>query len=194
MVNNRLFEYLATRCPFLDVLDVSHIIKPYDNNIQVKINMPHHVFKLISIEKLQLGLRIEDSGFQCNHCSTIFSLEETQKTQQQMKRQIRSQQVIERKYPERWYHLYQSHSKSGDKNSLNGSINRLQPRIQRLDQVDVEKIKNLDVTRQLWEQISFVGSRIKYEDKNKWQRDIPFGYFSVRCRSVHNMRFEGITL
>ncbi|CEP09443.1 hypothetical protein [Parasitella parasitica] len=189
MVNNRLFEYLAIRCPFLDVLDMSHIIKPYDNNIQVKINMPHHIFKSINIERLQLGLRLEDSGFQCNHYSTIFSLEETKKTEKKMERQRRSQQVnASTNYPERWYHLYQSRSKNG------GNSDILRPRIQRLNQVDVEQIKSLHITRQLWEQISFVGSRIKYEDKNKWQRDIPFGYFSVRCRSVNVMQFEGITL
>lgn len=200
MVNNRLFEYLALRCPFLNILDIAHAIKPYDNNIQVKINMPHHIFKSITIEKLQLGLRIEDSGFQCNHYSTIFSLEETEKTERQLERRKNAlaknqYTVTNMKYPERWYHLYQSQKSSGDIDKrLNGSVGKLQPRIQRLDQNDAEKIKNLRISRQLWEQISFVGSRIKYEDKNKWHLDVPFGYFSIRCRSVNEIQFEGITL
>jgi hypothetical protein len=200
MVNNRLFEYLALRCPFLNILNITHAIKPYDNSIQVKINMPHHIFKSITIEKLQLGLRIEDSGFQCNHYSTIFSLEETEKTEKQLERRKKALEknqyaVTNMKYPERWYHLYQS-QKNGDniEKRFNGGVDKLQPRIQRLDQSDAEKIKNLHISRQLWEQISFVGSRINYEDKSKWHQDIPFGYFSVRCKSVNEMQFEGITL
>ncbi|GAN09681.1 hypothetical protein MAM1_0283c09213 [Mucor ambiguus] len=199
MVNNRLFEYLALRCPFLSTLDISHVIKPYDNNIQVKINMPHHHFKSIHIKKLQLGLRIEDPGFQCNHYATLLSLEETEKTERQLERQRKA--LEERKYvvattgyPERWYHLYQFQRKYGDNHNRSMLVDKLQPRVQRLSESDVDKIKGLRVTRQLWEQISFVGSRIKYEDKNNWHLDIPFGHFSVRCRSVNEIRFEGITL
>ncbi|CAO3638355.1 unnamed protein product [Mucor fragilis] len=199
MVNNRLFEYLALRCPFLNTLDISHVIKPYDNNIQVKINMPHHHFKYIHIEKLQLGLRIEDSGFQCNHYATLLSLEETEKTKNQLERQkiaIEKHKYIvpTKKHPERWYHLYQSQRRCSNNHNDSMVVDKLQPRVQRLSEIDINKIKDLHVTRQLWEQISFVGSRIKYEDKSKWHLDIPFGHFSVRCRSVNEIRFEGIKL
>jgi len=199
MVNNRLFEYLALRCPFLSTLDISHVIKPYDNNIQVKINMPHHHFNSINIQKLQLGLRIEDSGFQCNHYATLLSLEETEKTEKQLKRQQKAlanhkQVATTANYPERWYHLYQSQRKCSRKSNGGMVTDKLQPRIQRLSQPSIDKVKGLHVTRQLWEQISFVGSRIKYEDKSNWHLDIPYGHFSVRCRSVKEFRFEGIAL
>ncbi|KAK4512600.1 uncharacterized protein ATC70_003303 [Mucor velutinosus] len=199
MVNNRLFEYLALRCPFLNTLDISHVIKPYDNNIQVTINMPYHRFKSIHIEKLQLGLRIEDSGFQCNHYATILSLEETEKTEKQLERQRRALEnhkhvAATTRYPERWYHLYQSQRRCKGHNNESMLMDKLQPRVQRLDESDIDKIKGLHVTKQLWEQISFVGSRIKYEDKNNWHLDIPFGHFSVRCRSVNEIRFEQIAL
>ncbi|KAL7326491.1 hypothetical protein PS15p_208826 [Mucor circinelloides] len=199
MVNNRLFEYLALRCPFLNTLDISHVIKPYDNNIQVKINMPHHHFNSINIQKLQLGLRIEDSGFQCNHYATLLSLEETEKTEKQLKRQQKAlanhkQVATTANYPERWYHLYQSQRKCSSKSNGGMVTDKLQARIQRLSQSSIDKVKGLHVTRQLWEQISFVGSRIKYEDKSNWHLDIPYGHFSVRCRSVKEIRFEGIAL
>ncbi|CAO3653121.1 unnamed protein product [Mucor hiemalis] len=184
MVNNRLFEYLAVRCPYLNKLDILHMTKPYDNDIQVKINMPRHRFKSIRIAGLRLGLRIEDAGFQCNSYSTICSLEETEK-------------MLRKTVPtdEKWYHLYQP---VNSKNQL-GKIGQpdskiLKPRLQRLNNDQVRKIKILQTTRQLWEQISFAGSRLKYEPKHKWELDIPYGFSSIRCRSVDEFQFEGVTL
>ncbi|KAL9551875.1 hypothetical protein MBANPS3_004057 [Mucor bainieri] len=195
MVNNRLFEYLALRCPFLSVLDISHVIKPYDNNIQVKINMPHHHFKSIRIEKLQLGLRIEDSGFQCNHYATLLSLEETEKAERRRERQRKALEkhkhvVATAQSSERWYHVYQSQKKYSDKCNGSMAMDKLQPRIQRLGESDIDKIKGLHVTRQLWEQISFVGSRIKYEDKDNWHLDIPFGHFSSMKSDLKESHFR----
>lgn len=175
MVNNQLFDYLAIRCPYLNKLDILHMTKPYDNDIQVKINMPYHAFKYIRIMGLQLGLRIEDSGFQCNCSSAICSLEETQK--------VESKKPA--KYPERWYHLYQP--------KQNHSCNP-PPRLQRLNHDQVKKLEEMKITKHLWEQISFAGVRLKYETKKNWEFDIPFGFTSVRCRSIDEFKFEGVLL
>lgn len=182
MVNNRLFEYLAVRCPYLDRLDIVQMTKPYDNNIQVRIDMPRHKFKSIRIAGLRLGLRIEDAGFQCNSCSTICSLEETGK---HLRNTIRTN--------ERWYHLYQPVE---TKSQLVGQprSKMLKPRLQRLNEEQVQKIKSLETTRQLWEHISFAGARLKYEPKHKWELDIPYGFSSIRCGSVDEFQFEGVPL
>ncbi|KAI7905434.1 uncharacterized protein BX663DRAFT_549436 [Cokeromyces recurvatus] len=208
MVNNQLFDYLSIRCPYLNTLRISNFTKPYDNDIQVKVNMPHHDFKSIQIKGLHLGLRIEDAGFQCNHYSTLCSLEETSKTEQKLLKRnnhelvglmSNSNHMKNKKQnhahdlwcAERWYHLYQPKYRS---NSRKSKYNNNTPRFQRLNNSSIMKIKQLDITHQLWEQISFVGSRIKYEDKKHWYLDIPYGWFSVRCRSVKEFSFEGITI
>ncbi|KAI9483641.1 MAG: hypothetical protein EXX96DRAFT_616609 [Benjaminiella poitrasii] len=208
MVNNQLFDYLSVRCPFLNTLHLSHFTKPYDNDIQVNVNMPHHDFKSIRIERLHLGLRIEDAGFQCNHYSTLCSLEETLKTGHKLLKQSvheidslmnhaisekgkKEHCVYDLLYPERWYHIYQPRYTSSSRKC---KYHNTAPRLQRLDAKDVSKIKHTNMTDQLWEQISFIGSRIKYEEKKRWYLDIPYGWFSVRCRSVNEFSFEGITL
>jgi hypothetical protein len=201
MVNNRLFEYLAVRCPLLSKLNISYVTKPYDNDIQVKIDMPNHSFKSIHIKGLKLGLRIEDTGFQCNYESTLFSLEQTQKVTQRRLRQHRSLYMdsyilpnVCSQYPERWYHLYQPTVPHGKTWSISkGNVKKKNnARLQRVNDKGIHKIKNLPVIKQLWEQISFMGPRIKYEDKDNWHLDIPYGYLSVRCNSVKDFSFEGI--
>jgi hypothetical protein len=200
MINNRLFEYLAVRCPFLNRLNISNITKPYDNDIQVKIDMPNHSFKSIQIRGLRLGLRIEDTGFQCSYESTLFSLEQTQKVTQRQLRQHRSLYLdsnctsskVGSQFPERWYHLYQPTKTRYHGGVSKENVKKSNARLQRLNDEAIHKIKNLQMAKQLWEQISFTGPRIKYEDKSNWYLDIPYGYISVRCNSVSDFSFEGI--
>ncbi|KAI9354467.1 hypothetical protein BD770DRAFT_445118 [Pilaira anomala] len=188
MVNNKLFNYLAMRCPNLNKLDILHMTKPFDNNIQVKIDMPHHSFKYIHIAGLHLGLRIQDSGFQCLRCSVICSLEEIQKSKRKSSKKGASKLV---KHPERWYHLYQPKQKNSfDRNIISYGLENVRPQLQKLRADQVEKIKKLEVNGSLWEQIAFAGPRINYESKHNWERDIPFGFTSVRCQSVEEFRFE----
>lgn len=82
---------------------------------------------------------------------------------------------------ERWYHLYQP--------KQNGP-----PKLQRLNEDRVKKLKDTPITKQLWEHISFAGVRLKYEQKKDWEFDVPFGFTSVQCRSVKEFKFEGVLL
>ncbi|KAI9273845.1 hypothetical protein EDC94DRAFT_592923 [Helicostylum pulchrum] len=201
MVNNKLFNYLAMRCPHLDKLDILHMTKPFDNNIQVQINMPHNSFKYIHIAGLQLGLRIQDSGFQCIRRSVICSLEEIQKSSRNNRKEISNDLNTKRatskykKYPERWYHLYQPKQKERLERNINlYGCGTIAPRLQRLRDDQAEKIKSVKVNEKLWEQVVFAGARIEYESKRNWELDIPFGFTSVRCLSVDEFKFEGVVL
>lgn len=179
MVNKRLFDYLALRCPKLHTLDISNVTKPYENNeIELTINMPEHTFRSIRIESFRLGLRLQDSGFQCGVSASIFSLEETLKTKRAYQRRS-----TRRKFPERWYHLY-------------GSEKRKQPwgLLQRLSDSSVQKIKSHQMSNNLWRQISSLGCRIRLERKKDWYLDLPFGYLSVRCKSVDEFVFFDVPI
>ncbi|KAG2203589.1 hypothetical protein INT47_011683 [Mucor saturninus] len=164
MVNNALFDYLSIRCPQLTRLSLDHMTKPYDGEIAVKIHMPNHVFEFIHLRGLNLGLRMEDAGFQSNCSSTICSLEEKA-----------------RSAGERWYHLYQPKAKHGHSPC---------PTLQRLH--SVQKLKETKGTKELWETVAFAGVRLQYEPKKNWEFDIPFGFTSVKCRAVNEFRFEGV--
>lgn len=171
MVNNALFNYLSIRCPDLTRLSLEQMTKPYDGEIGVSITMPNHAFEFIHIRGLKLGLRMEDAGFQSNCSSTLCSLEEIQK-------HSGSGSDAD---AERWYHLYQPKKKHGHGPS---------PTLQRLHQV--QKLKETRGTKELWETVAFAGVRLQYESKKNWLFDIPFGFTSVKCRTVNEFKFEGV--
>jgi hypothetical protein len=174
MVNECLFEYLAQRCPKLSKLVLSRMTKPYDGNIALNINMPHHQFESIQVRGLQLGLRVQDAGFQCGYHATLCSLEETLKERSK-----------------RWYHLYSPTPKK----STNYKEQHIPPRLQRLSESEAEEIKQINMTPHMWTEIAVVGgSRFSLEKRDNWKFDIRYGYLSVCCKSVDEFTFEDITV
>ncbi|KAI8880541.1 hypothetical protein K501DRAFT_275512 [Backusella circina FSU 941] len=174
MVNDGLFDYLAQRCPKLSKLVLSRMTKPYDGNIALNINMPHHHFESIQMRGLQLGLRVQDAGFQCGYHATLCSLEETLKERSK-----------------RWYHLYSPTVKK----SKTHKEHYPPPCLQRLSDSDAEEIQEINMTPQIWTEIAVVGgSRFSLEKRDNWKFDIRYGYLSVCCKSVDEFVFEEIAV
>lgn len=185
-VYTQLFDYVAAKCPNLNTLDVTQCRKIYDGQLQVTINMPHHVFKLIIIEDLYLGLRSSNFFDRSDKCSTLVSLEKTRNQPELPLDKKWYHQLLSRrstKSPEKWYHVYRE-----------SRYNPL-PLLQQIKGLHVRRIKKFKMTSKQWDQLKEADDfSCCYGPKNKWSLDIQRGYFSVRCKSVHQFTFQDINL
>ncbi|KAG0177803.1 hypothetical protein DFQ29_004314 [Apophysomyces sp. BC1021] len=176
-----VMDYVSRRCRSLCDLRLDYCTKLRDHTHQeIRIDMPHHVFRSIRI--CHTFLSSEDRK-RCNVDSTLLSLA-------QLDKQRRWRKNTDLDGLTRWYHM-------GDTNG--NKVHEEEEELtrgwclQRLTHEEIRLVKSFRMEPQQWKNLENA-IRNTYKTKKRWETDLPYGYISIRCRSVDRLTFNHVEL
>ncbi|KAF7727003.1 hypothetical protein EC973_008116 [Apophysomyces ossiformis] len=177
-----VLDYVSQWCQEIADLQLDYCMKLRDHLQQeIRIDMPACRFRSIRISYMCLS---PEAKKRCDVDSTIFSLSQLDRSQRQRKNTDPDGQT-------RWYHMAEKHGNGwpddDDEEMIRGRY------LRGLNSQEIMRVKSFQMELSHWKNLESI-TRETYRTKSNWEMDLPYGYITIRCRSVDTLIFNYVEL